>query len=105
MTQHGAYGGKGRGKAAARRRRTALRGNLCGITKTAIRRLARCGGVKRISGLIYEEVRTVLRAFLENVIRTAIIYTEHSKLKTVTARNVVFALRHQGRTLYGFDEI
>ena len=27
-----------------------------GITKPAIRRLARRGGVKRISGLIYEEV-------------------------------------------------
>jgi hypothetical protein len=29
-----------------------------GITKPAIRRLARRGGVKRISGLIYEEVLT-----------------------------------------------
>jgi len=28
-----------------------------GITKPAIRRLARRGGVKRISGLIYEETR------------------------------------------------
>ena len=31
-----------------------------GITKPAIRRLARRGGVKRISGLIYEETRGVL---------------------------------------------
>ena len=34
-----------------------LRDNIQGITKPAIRRLARRGGVKRISGLIYEEVR------------------------------------------------
>ena len=33
----------------------------------AIRRLARRGGVKRISGLIYEETRGVLKIFLENV--------------------------------------
>ena len=32
-----------------------------GITKPAIRRLARRGGVKRISGLIYEETRRVLK--------------------------------------------
>src|SRR5882762_11151010 len=40
-----------------------------GITKPAIRRLARRGGVKRISGLIYEETRGVLKIFLENVSR------------------------------------
>ena len=36
----------------------------------AIRRLARRGGVKRISGLIYEETRGVLKIFLENVCLT-----------------------------------
>ena len=40
---------------------------VIGITKPAIRRLARRGGVKRISGLIYEETRGVLKIFLENV--------------------------------------
>ena len=42
-------------------------GARAGITKPAIRRLARRGGVKRISGLIYEETRGVLKIFLENV--------------------------------------
>ena len=76
--------------------------NLEGITKPAIRRLARRGGVKRISGLIYEETRGVLKVFLENVIRDAVTYTEHAKRKTVTAMDVVYALKRQGRTLYGF---
>ena len=44
-----------------------------GITKPTIRRLARRlarrGGVKRISGLIYEETCGVLKIFLENVSR------------------------------------
>ncbi|KAL6465665.1 hypothetical protein MHYP_G00257980 [Metynnis hypsauchen] len=63
---------------------------------------ARRGGVKRISGLIYEETRGVLKVFLENVIRDAVTYTEHAKRKTVIAMDVVYALKRQGRTLYGF---
>ncbi|KAI8842542.1 histone Octamer, chromosomal Protein, alpha carbons only [Chytridium lagenaria] len=82
-------GGKGLGKG--------------GITKPAIRRLARRGGVKRISGLIYEvKTRGVLKVFLENVIRDAVTYTEHAKRKTVTSLDVVYALKRQGRTIYGF---
>ena len=52
-------GGKGLGKGGAKRHRKILRDNIQGITKPAIRRLARRGGVKRISGLIYEETRGV----------------------------------------------
>lgn len=58
-------GGKGLGKGGAKRHRKVLRDNIQGITKPAIRRLARRGGVKRISGLIYEETRGVLKVFLE----------------------------------------
>ena len=39
---------------------------------------------------------------LENVIRDAVTYCEHAKRKTVTAMDVVYALKRQGRTLYGF---
>ncbi len=95
-------GGKGLGKGGAKRHRKVLRDNIQGITKPAIRRLARRGGVKRISGLIYEETRGVLKVFLENVIRDAVTYTEHARRKTVTALDVVYALKRQGRTLYGF---
>ena len=52
------------GKGGAKRHRKVLRDNIQGITKPAIRRLARRGGVKRISGLIYEETRGVLKVFL-----------------------------------------
>ena len=76
---------------------------LKGITKPAIRRLARRGGVKRINSLIYEETRTVLKQFMEQVIRDSVTYTEHAKRKTVTAMDVVYALKRQGRTLYGFS--
>ena len=95
-------GGTGLGSHGTRRHRGVLRDNIQGITKPAIRRLARRGGVKRISGLIYEETRGILRVFLENVLRDAVTYTEHARRKTVTAMDVVYALKRQGRTLYGF---
>merc|ERR1719169_201695 len=90
------------GKGGAKRHRKVLRDNIQGITKPAIRRLARRGGVKRISGLIYEETRGVLKTFLENVLRDSITYTEHARRKTVTALDIVYALKRQGRTIYGF---
>lgn len=89
-------GGKGLGKGGAKRHRKVLRDNIQGITKPAIRRLARRGGVKRISALIYEEIRGVLKSFLENVIKDSVAYTEHARRKTVTAMgkfivgNIVF---------------
>ncbi|KAL4569884.1 hypothetical protein LXL04_025530 [Taraxacum kok-saghyz] len=54
-------GGKGLGKGGAKRHRKVLRDNIQGITKPAIRRLARRGGVKRFSGLIYEETHVYER--------------------------------------------
>ena len=97
-------GGKGigMGKSGGQRHRKVLRDNIQGITNPAIRRLARRGGVKRIQGLIYEETRGVLKVFLEQVIRDAVTYTEHARRKTVTALDVVYALKRQGKTIYGF---
>ena len=100
--------GRGKGKYGlgkkGKRHHKVLRDSIQGITKPAIKRLARRGGVKRISGLVYEETRGVLKIFLETVIRDAVTYTEHARRKTVTAMDVVFALKRQGRSLYGFDE-
>lgn len=95
--------GKGYGKiAGAKRIRKSTREVILGITKPAIRRLARRGGVKRISALIYDESRIVLKSFLESIIRDAVTYTEHARRKTVTAMDVVYALKRQGRSLYGY---
>ncbi|KAI0245933.1 histone-fold-containing protein, partial [Lactifluus subvellereus] len=89
-------------RGGAKRHRKILRSSIHGITRPPTRRLARRGGVKRISGLIYEETRGVFKIFLENVIRDSVTYTEHAKRKTVTALDVVYALKRSGRTLYGF---
>ena len=100
-------GGKGLGKGGAKRHRKVLRDNIQGITKPAIRRLARRGGVKRISGLIYEETRGVLKVLLDSkdILDTAA--NSHSKYFVELALNSsdssVFGHagvpreRHQGR--------
>ena len=96
MAGRAKIGGKGKGgKAGAKRfaSKKSLKETIMGITKPAIRRLARRGGVKRISSHIYEETRNVLRSFLENVVRDSVAYTEHAKRKTVTALDVVYSIK------------
>merc|ERR1719430_2563290 len=123
MTGRG-KGGKGLGKGGAKRHRKVLRDNIQGITKLYLLVLyhdwprkrwegsgqgrsqeASQGFARQHSGdhqACYEETRGVLKVFLDNVIRDAVTYTEHAKRKTVTAMDVVYALKRQGRTLYGF---
>lgn len=88
-------------RVGAKRHRKIFIDNVQGITKPAIRCPARCGDVKRISGLNYEETRGVLKVVLGNVIRDAVTYTEDAKGKTMTAMKVVYALKREGRTLFG----
>ncbi|MCP3931017.1 MAG: hypothetical protein GY705_18185 [Bacteroidetes bacterium] len=77
--------------------------NLCTFDFDCCRSFHNVWTWKRIFGLIYDkETRGVLKVFFENVIRVAVTYTEHAKRKTVTAMHVVYALKRQGRTLYGF---
>ena len=79
-----------------------LKGAVHGISKASFCRLARCAGVQRMSGLIYKEVRGVLKQFLESVIKDVIIFTQYCHRKTVTPMDVIFALKQHGRNVYGF---
>ena len=69
-----------------------LKDNIQGITKPAIKRLGFVGGVKSMSGLIYEETRGILTIKMENVLRDAITYTEHVRKKTVNEAAIAAAL-------------
>ncbi|KAK3324131.1 histone-fold-containing protein [Cercophora scortea] len=95
------------GKLGVKRHRKILKENIKGITKPAIRRLARRGGVKRISAGIYEEVRAALKQRLELILRDCVSYTEYRQAKTVTVTDatpqVIFALKRIGKPIYGFD--
>ena len=101
MTGRG-KGGKELGKGGAKRHWKPFRDSIHGITKPAFSRFARRGDVKHIFCLIYQETRSFVNVFLENVIREAKRYTEHAKKKTVTAMKVVYALKQQGRAYYEF---
>lgn len=103
----GGKGGKGvsgKGKVGTKRPypKKTSKASIEGITKPAIRRLARRGGVKRISSFVYDDTRQVLKGFLEGIVRDAVTYTEHARRKTVTAMDVVHSLKRQGKTIYGF---
>jgi len=70
------------------------------ITKPAIRRLCRRAGISRINGLIYEEYRGVIKAFLENLCHSTLCYTAHGNRQTVMLQDVIHAFRKQGIELY-----
>jgi histone H3/H4 len=89
---------RGEPSATARCSATTLKGSRAQPSAASLA----AGGIKRLSGLVYDEIRETLKVFMTNVIRDAITYTEHARRRTVTANDVIFALRRQGRTLYGF---
>ena len=86
-------GGKGLGKGGAKRHRKVLRDNIQGITKGAIQRLAARGGVKRMGGLIPEEIRGVMSVFMESHLMDVITLVEHDRRKTVTRADLDANLR------------
>ncbi|PVH83542.1 histone-fold-containing protein [Cadophora sp. DSE1049] len=97
-------GGKGLGTGkGSKRNRKVVRDTIQGVTKGDIRRLARRGGVKRISGGIYDEVRSQLKKRLEDILKVTVTVVEYQNRKTVTVMDVVFALKRLGRPIYGFD--
>ena len=83
-----------------RKHKKRAKDNIQDITKFDFRRMARRGGVKRLSVLIYEESRGVLKVFLENIIRDSVTIMQHSRRSTVMVKDVLYALKRQKRTLY-----
>ncbi|OAQ97876.1 hypothetical protein LLEC1_04541 [Akanthomyces lecanii] len=72
----------------ARRSRKIVKDAVSGVTRPAIRRLARRGGVKRMSAAIYEVARKVMRDHLTEILKICCIYVDHRKTKTVTTQDV-----------------
>ena len=88
---------KGKG---AKKRSGKTGGKKGGISKGGIRRLARRAGVKRISAPVYDEVRSVLGEFITSVMTDTVTVLELTKKKTVSAAEVLYALKKAGKTLY-----
>ncbi|PSN62203.1 histone-fold-containing protein [Corynespora cassiicola Philippines] len=94
--------GLGKGKGFKRHKRVP-RDSIRGVTKGDIKRLARRGGIKRISGMIYDDVRQVMKERLENILRQCVAIVDLSGRKTVTVRDIIFTLNRFGQPVYGYD--
>ncbi len=76
------------------------------VGKPAIRRLARRGGVARISAEVYQSMRDTANAYLDSVVERALLYLECRVGKNggvLTATDVIYALKsttHGGVTFY-----
>jgi histone H3/H4 len=62
------------------------------ITNAAIERIARRGGVKRMSGFVYDEIRGIMKMFLENILRSSVIRVESTGMKTLKIEHVLPSL-------------
>ena len=89
--------GKGKGRSGGKRHRGNKRSALDRISNGSVRRLARRGGVKRLSAQLYNDTRAVVNQFVSKVVGDAVTYTTHARRKTVTSMDVVLALKRQGR--------
>lgn len=95
--------GKGKvGKKSVRRNEIKKTQASNTLTRGGIRRLARRGGVKRISDSVYGEVRDFVDYFLNVVVKDAAVFAENAKRRTISAMDVVYALKRSGRTIYGY---
>lgn len=63
------------------------------IRKPAIKRLARRAGVKRLSDETYKVTLQIANDFVKNVIKNSLLMTQYAGRKTVTTRDVLFALK------------
>jgi histone H4 len=84
----------------AGRRRRAHDDPLAGLTKPAIRRMARRGGIRRISSLMYGGVREVVRADMAALVADAMRFMAAARRSTISCADVKAAAAHRGLTLY-----
>jgi histone H4 len=85
----GIFSGHGKVGTCRTAQKRHARAQIEGITKSDIRRLARKGGVKRISSFVYDDARQILKNFLEEMLKRSITFCEYSRRRTVSGLDVV----------------
>lgn len=80
-------------------RRPVYRDNIQGITKPVILRLAHRGGVKSLSGVMYEETRAILKVFLQDLIRLSTLSKVYARRSTYQVKDLEFALNVKNKYL------
>jgi histone H3/H4 len=64
------------------------------ISRAALRRCARQGGVKRMNRNVEAEMRTHLQVFLKNVIEDGVMYMERGGRKRILPVHIMLALKN-----------
>ena len=79
-----------------KRHRKVIRDSMQGITKPAIKRLAQRAGVKRISGLVYQDMRGVMKTYLTHILRESEIVMSNRGVKTLMVQDLRTGLANMG---------
>ena len=85
-------------------RKHILRDSIHGLKGPEILRLARKAGIVMLSGLMYEEIRGVIKVLMEKIIKDAVILAEYAGRKTVLTKDVLAALEKNGLKMYWTDQ-
>jgi len=85
----------------AKRHQQARVTGVANLSNPGFRRLARKGGVKRISNESFDTGRHLVDEFVNNIVHDAVLMCESAKRKTVTSGDVSFALKRNNMTLLG----
>jgi len=78
-----------------------FRDQMNGLTKKDFRRLLRRGGVGFEDDLIFEELRRILKVFIENMLSAALKTCQHRRSKILTVADVLQS-KPLGKTMLGF---
>jgi histone H4 len=103
-------GGKGLGKGGAKRHMTNKNkydlNPLEGVTRGAIRRICQRSGIKRMSGIVYDEIRKTIEDYTHDVMCYALCYTKHRRKETLINTDIVHATFSSKvvDNLFGFDD-
>lgn len=84
---------------AKARKNKVIRDSIKGISKPAIERLLRRGGVLRIGNLAYDDIRNIIRTWTAKVVKDMILFTQHNRRKTVSIEDLEAALDNNGVSL------
>lgn len=85
----------GRRKAGARSRHT-RREEHKGLTKPALKRLARRSGAKRVNGMVYDELRTITENYMEKILHDVAVLLEYSGHTTAAPKHLYTAMKLRG---------
>ncbi len=69
-------------------RRLHIRDNLHGLAKPQVMRLAHRAGIRRMSGLVYNEVLGITRDHMERILRGALVHMLNRNGKTILLRDI-----------------